>query len=58
MTIIQKFEFLSKYKPLYFFATAPGKEISFKVATLDGQIMIEEESQQLVYRNHVLAELT
>jgi hypothetical protein len=49
-----KFDFLLKVTPLYFFATAPGREVSFKVREENDQIALGDEADSLISRTDVL----
>jgi hypothetical protein len=44
-----KYDFCAKLKPLYFVATSPGRELSFKLVH-NGHITIEKRCEGLIYK--------
>ena len=46
----RKFAFISKYKPNYFFVTAPGTELCFTVTAQNDHVVLGKESQGLLFR--------
>lgn len=48
----RKYAFCFEFKPLYFFATCPGREVSFKLSH-DGQMAIENEFEGLIHHNKI-----
>jgi hypothetical protein len=49
-----KYEFCSTFKPAYFFATAPGREVCFKLSHM-GDVSIQEMYQGLIYQKEGIA---